>query len=249
MKNLLNKITLGDAYTLIKQVPDKSIDLIYTDIPYLIITGGGSNGRIGARVKAMQDQLKHISKGIDYSIFDDFIRVSKLLNCYIWCSRLQVPDILNYFISKGYLFDIFVWCKTNPIPATKNIWLSDIEYCLYFRDKGVRFNNSYDLKSKWFISSINQRDKAKYWHPTIKPMELVTRHIQHTLPKEDSNDSRDGMRKIILDPFAGSGTTALAAQNLGHDYIAFENNKKWHGIATDRLNGIRADGQIAFFAS
>jgi len=187
----------------------------------------------------MKEQLNDISKGIDYSIFDDFIRVSKLLNCFIWCSRLQVPDILNYFISRGYLFDIFFWGKTNPIPATKNIWLSDVEYCLYFRDKGVQMNNCYTLKSKWYISPINQRDKAKYWHPTVKPAQLVMRHIQHTLPNKG----------VVLDPFTGSGTTALVAQNLGHDFIAFENNKKWHYIAVNRLNGIRADGQIAFFAT
>lgn len=237
--DLLNKITYGDAYQLIKLIPDKSIDLIYTDIPYLITTGGHSQTELAKRLESMKEQLNDISKGIDYSIFDDFIRVSKLLNCYIWCSRLQVPDILNYFISRGYLFDIFVWCKTNPIPATKNIWLSNVEYCLYFRDKGVKMQNDYTLKSKWYISPINQRDKVKFSHPTIKPLELVKRHIQHTLVNKG----------IVLDAFVGSGTTALAAQQLGHDFIAFENNKKWHGIAVDRLNGIRADGQIAFFAT
>jgi len=249
MNEMLNKITYGDAYELIKQIPDKSVDMIYTDIPYLLVTGGCSeNSKLATSVKAMKRELKNIDSGIDYSIFEDFIRVSKLLNCYIWCSRLQVPDILNYFISRDYLFDIFVWCKTNPIPVINNKLLSDVEYCLYFRDKGVQMNNCYALKSKWYISPINQKDKAKYWHPTIKPAELVARHIQHTLPNSSSDD-KNAVNKIVLDPFAGSGTTALVAQNLGLDFIAFENNKKWHGIAVDRLNGIRADGQIAFFAT
>jgi site-specific DNA-methyltransferase (adenine-specific)/modification methylase len=137
MDNLLNKITYGDAYELVKRIPDKSIDIIYTDIPYLHIMGGIGKSEIGARTKRMKNSLKDISSGIDYSIFDDFIRVSKFLNCFIWCSRLQIPAVLNYFVDRGYLFDILVWTKTNPIPTGNNWLKSKREANIYSAKKFV----------------------------------------------------------------------------------------------------------------
>jgi DNA modification methylase len=177
-----------------------------------------------------------MDKGIDYSIFEDFIRVSKKLNLFIWCSRLQIPEILNYF--REHMYEILVWCKTNPIPTGNNSYLSDVEYCLYFRDSGVRLNDGYNLKSKWYISGINQKDKDKFLHPTIKPLDLVSRHILHASQYGD----------IVLDPFVGSGTTALATKNIGRQYIGFECNKQWYDIAVNRLNGIQANGQTTFLA-
>jgi DNA modification methylase len=141
----LNKITCGDCYELIKQLPDSSVDCIYTDIPYLLERGGSSHSELGARIKKIQtSDLSKIRDGIDYGILDEFLRVMKRVNCFIWCSRLQIFDILKFFVDQEQLeihYDILVWNKTNPIPATNNSWLPDIEYCLYFREKGVRLND------------------------------------------------------------------------------------------------------------
>ena len=172
------EILYGDAYKLIKEIPNKSVDLIYTDVPYLYKKGGGGNSEISKRIIAKKQSIKDISNGIDYSILDEFKRVLKKLNLFIWCSKMQIIDILNYFAD--YNFEILVWCKTNPQPSTNNVWLPDVEYCLYFREKGVRLNDGYDLKSKWYLGAINQRDKRLYNHPTIKPLDLVERHIKET---------------------------------------------------------------------
>ena len=172
------QIICGDAYKLIKEIPDKSIDLVYTDVPYLYKNGGGGNSEISKRIIAKTQSIKDISNGIDYSILDEFKRVLKKLNLFIWCSKMQIIDILNYFAD--YNFEILVWCKTNPQPSTNNVWLPDVEYCLYFREKGVKLNDGYDLKSKWYLGAINQRDKKLYNHPTIKPLDLVERHIKET---------------------------------------------------------------------
>ena len=53
---------------------------------------------------------------------------------------------------KDCYFEILTWNKANPTPTTNNSWLPDIEYCLYFREKGVVLNDGYELKSKWYIS-------------------------------------------------------------------------------------------------
>ena len=133
-----------------------------------------------------------------------------------------------------------MWCKTNSVPATNDTWLPNIEHCLVFKQKGAtRYNDGYELKSKWYISSTNKDDKEKYNHPTIKPLELVKRHILHSTKEND----------IVFDPFMGSGTTCLAAKQLNRRYIGFEINDKYFNIAKDRLNGIDQKGQIDLFDS
>ena len=191
-ENMINSISLGDSYELIKDIPDKSIDCIYTDIPYLFAEGGNSNSALSQRIKRLkQEELAGIIKGIDYSILHEFIRVLKKVNCFIWCSKEQIYDILKFFKERGCMFEVLVWVKTNPTPTTNNTFLPDIEYCLYFRESGVRLNDGYELKSKWYKSCINKKDKYKYNHPTIKPLEFVKRHILHATKKGD----------IVLDCF------------------------------------------------
>ena len=178
---MVNEILLGDCYKLIKKIPDKSIDLIYTDIPYSFNSGGSCDkSRISQNVNKLMKELNGITDGIDFTILDDFVRVMKKINCFIWCSKDQILYLLNYFTFRGCMFEILTWNKSNPTPMTNNTYLPDIEYCLYFRESGVALNNGYFLKSKWYISSKNVTDKKYFNHPTIKPLELVKRHILHT---------------------------------------------------------------------
>ena len=131
---------------------------------------------------------------------------------------------MKYFVDKKNCnFEILVWCKTNPTPATNNSYLPDLEYCLMFREKGCKLNDGYDLKSKWFVSSLNINDKDKFKHPTIKPLDLVKRHILHSTQPDD----------IVLDCFCGSGTTCLACKETGRRYIGMEIDKEYHKIAVD----------------
>lgn len=210
----LDRIYQEDCYQAIKKIPDESIDLIYTDIPYLYDNGGSGNSELGQRTakkrlefmgfeanylankgKSRGEALRiaknakrndiertSIEDGINYEILQEFCRVMKKINIFIWCSKLQLLDLMKYFIDeKGCRFELLTWNKTNPTPTTNNHWLPDIEYCLYFREDGVRLNDGYELKSKWYISGANKSDKDKFDHPTIKPLPLVQRHIQHTV--------------------------------------------------------------------
>ena len=243
MEKWLNKIVLGDSYKLIKELPDHSVDCIYTDLPYLIESGGGGHSELAKRISKTQHQdLSEINKGIDYSILNEFVRVMKRINCYIWCSKLQILDIMKFFLDqdeKRINFEILTWNKTNPTPATNNVWLPDIEYCLYFRESGVALNDGYDLKSKWYVAPINKSDKDLFEHPTIKPFALVKRHLQHATQPHD----------IVVDCFMGSGTTAVACMDCDRQFIGFEISPKWHKIANDRINSIDANGQMSFFVN
>lgn len=269
-ENMINQIINGDCYEIIKSIPDKSIDCIYTDIPYLYNQGGSGTSSLGERtakkrlelmgleqnyldnkgksrgealriaknVKKANMEITSIEDGIDYKIFDDMVRVMKKINIFIWCSKLQILDILKYFVDiNNCYFEILTWNKTNPTPTTNNSWLPDIEYCLYFREKGVVLNDGYELKNKYYMSTANVYDKDKFKHPTIKPLNLVERHIKHTTQEND----------IVLDCFCGSGTTCVACKNTNRNYIGIEINPKWYKIAVDRLNNIQANGQQTLF--
>lgn len=215
----INNIYNCDCYEAIKKIPDKSIDVIYTDMPYLYkgINKKTTNNksRINNNINKLFDREKDlvkITKGIDYSIFDEFCRVC----IYIWCNKDQIYDILDYFVKKDCNYNILVWCKTDPSPLCNGNLLPDLEYCLVIKQKGAKkFLGKYEDKSKFYVSGKNRSDKWEYEHPTIKPLELVKRHLRQCCEKGD----------VVLDPFLGSGTTAVACKELGINYIGFEKEK------------------------
>lgn len=238
-ENMINKVINDDCYKIIKDIPDKSIDCIYVDIPYLYSSGyhkHQNNCNVGIN-QDFVDSLKNIINGIDYSIYDEFERISKKGNIFIWLSKEQILDTLNYFVKKGYSYELLTWHKTNPQPLARNSWLSDTEYCLHLRKKGVLLNDGFELKKKWYVSSLNQFDKDKFKHPTIKPLSLVEQHIKHATIEND----------LVLDCFCGSGTTCVACKNLNRRFIGVEINPKWYKIAVDRLNNVQANGQQTLF--
>ena len=240
-ENMINTIQLGDCYELIKNIPDKSIDLILTDPPYDFHCGtinktGIFKNRIVAPGKQIVDM--NINNGFDISILNEFVRVMKNINIFIWCNKEQIKDYLDFFQNYNTTFEILTWHKTNPTPLTKNTFLPDTEYCLYFREKGkVLLNDGYELKHKYYITDTNKEDKENYKHPTIKPLEIIKKQILHTTKVD----------WIVLDCFCGSGTTCLAAKETGRRYIGIEIDLEYHKIAVNRLNGITANGQTSIF--
>ena len=145
MENM--RLILGNAYEEIKKLPDKSVDLIITDPPYNIDTKYTSCMRndIGKSYHSVIKELSadDLTSGIEISILDDFLRVLKTINVYIWCNRRQIIPYLDFFVKKhGCHYDILVWIKTNLIPACGRNYLNDKEYCLYFR-KSAQLHTTY----------------------------------------------------------------------------------------------------------
>lgn len=232
-----NGIYLADCYEAIKQIPDKSIDLIVTDPPYELSVGHGS-GAFGVKKKLHYEQFVSLSNGINYAILDEFVRVLKKINLYIWCSKKQIDAIKRYFVTdRNCYYELICWHKPNVVPACNNKYMSDTEYCLFFREKGVKLYGTAETKATFYVQPINMVDKKRFQHPTIKPLNIIQNLI--------INSSKPG--DIVLDPFVGSGTTAVAARNLGRQYIGFEINEKYYKIATNRLNNIDATGQMSIF--
>ena len=220
----LNVVYNEDCLEGMKQIPNKSVDLVITDPPYLIDIVG--SGLYSQKDKQYIKELNFMKDGFSKEILDEICRVMKKINLYIFCSQKQIIPLLDYFVrEKKCNWNIITWHKTNPIPACGNKYLTDTEYVLFFREKGVKIYGDYQTKFTYYLTSLNQKDKIKYNHPTIKPLNIIQNFI--------INSSKEG--EIVLDPFMGSGTTAIACMNTNRNYIGFELDKGYYDIILERI--------------
>lgn len=214
----------------LKRMPDNSVDLIITDPPYEIsaTNGGGTINKVKKLNKSLSGLVEaDITSGYDIEMFgEEFCRVMKDINIYLWCNKAQIPKYFEYYVGKkGCKFDILFWNKTNALPTYSNKYLSDTEYCLYFhKGKGHCFPSSYEDAKTMYQAPINQKDKKAWGHPSIKPLDITEKIIR--------NSSKEG--DLIFDPFVGSGTTCVAAHNMGRRSCGVEINKDFFDIAVKR---------------
>ena len=221
-------IECGDCLHLLKQLPNKSIDLVVTDPPYVIENKGG--GLYTQEEKQYAKQLEGIKNGFSTEVLDELCRVMKKINIYLWCSQKQLFPLIRYFVEcEKCNFNLITWHKTNPVPACGNKYLTDTEYCLFFREKGVKIYGEYSTKFTYYVTPLNQKDKKLYNHPTIKPLDIIQNLVV--------NSSMEG--DLVLDPFLGSGTTSVACVNTNRHYIGFELDPQYYNIACKRLDEVK----------
>ena len=211
IKELENKIINADCLDILKQLPDKCIDLVLTDPPYGI--GFGTFNRTnklknGQRVKA--DKYKNSdwdSETPCKEIFDEIFRVSK--NQIIWGGN-YFPELWKNGC-RGFIF----WKKNNPCP---NFGAGELAF------------TSFDMNCKCYdynyFGNIEGEGKAEEKiHPTQKPLAIMQKCVfEH---------SKEG--DLILDCFSGSGTTALACHNLKRRFICIEKDKDYFEASVKRL--------------
>ncbi len=181
----IDTIVNGDCYKKIKEIPDKSIDLIITDPPYEIQglnTGTGFFKWKTTSTHYTDDLMKaNLGEGIDLSILDEFVRVMKKINIYLWCNKEQIYDYMTYFVKERKCnFEFIIWAKSNPTPFVGGHYLKDKEYCLYFWEKGVKLSGDYKTMKTVYFSPTNADDKKLYGHPTIKPEEIIKNLIENS---------------------------------------------------------------------
>lgn len=218
------KLLRGDCNIRLEDIPDHSVDLVIMDPPYLQ-TGTAGSGAFGGENRDYYNELSSMSSGISNDTLDLILKKLKKINIYIYCNKKQIQQYLNYFLPKGVNFDLLCGHKLNPIPATHNIYLRDTEYILFFRDKGVKLYGTYATKKTYFLSGINMKDKAKYGHPTVKPLNQIQTFIENSSLPGDT----------ILDPFMGTGTTGVGCKQRGRNFIGIELNKNYYRIAKERI--------------
>ena len=221
----METLYLGDCMDIMKTIEDKSIDLVITDPPYKIETSGG--GLYTQADKQYVKELNSMKDGFSKDVLDELCRIMKKINIYFFCSQKQIIPLLDYFVKKKKCnWNLLTWHKTNPVPACGNKYLTDTEFILFFREKGVKVYGNYNTKFTYYVTPLNQKDKKKYGHPTIKPQEILLNLV--------TNSSQEG--DTVCDPFMGSGSTGVACKNLNRDFIGIEVDNNWYQIAQNRIN-------------
>ena len=218
----------GDCLELMKDIPDKSIDLIVTDPPYKLTSRGGS-GTMGGYWK--EEKAK---KGV---IFDnnsisckeylpEFYRILKNKSIlYLMCNNTNLQEMINVATQSGFKFvKSLIWEKGNKICG--RYYMNCFEYILLFRkggDKPIKNCGTPDILK---VPIKKQKDiNGKNLHDTEKPVELMKILI------ENSSDEND----IILDPFMGIGSTGIASKELKRNFIGIELDEKYFKIAKERI--------------
>lgn len=225
----INKIHNMDFIEGVKLLDDESVDLILTDIPYNVSRDNN--------FKTMKDRKGR--KGIDFGEWDKGFNEESLINLervlkkggsLITFHAFEQYEIIRNVFNRLEVKDKIIWQKTNPMPRNRDRrWISDIEIASWFVKKG----------GKWTFNRQNEKYEAsvlkypaesgggfKRYHPTQKNLSM----IEYIL----NIHSNEG--DLILDPFMGGGTTAVAAVKNNRNFIGFEISDEYHKIATERLN-------------
>ena len=217
--NILNKL-----------LEDKTkIDLFMLDPPYDIEnTDPGEGSRFSKSLKPMNNDLT--TKKLDITLgttWCEYIpKLQDKINCYIWCNKKQIKKYLDYFVDElDCDYDIIVWQKLDAIPTFYNKYLTDKEYCLYFRKGGYCKPTNYDSARTVYTTNINRKDKAQYKHPTIKSFHIIENLIL--------NSSKEG--QTVCDFFMGSGTSGSVCKKHNRKFIGVEIDEEFFNIAKCRI--------------
>lgn len=200
---------------LLAKIPDKSIDLILTDIPYNEVNRD-SNGlrkfdKGGADVLAID--LDVLMKELD--------RVCKW-SIYVFCWFWQFSQIMQYFKDNGFSDRAIVWEKTNPSPINcQHLWVSWVEMCAFGKRKWAWATYNWGYKNTVLRYPISR----KIGHTTPKNLEMFKFLVEKSSKVWD----------IVLDPFIGSWTTAVAAKELWRNFIGWESSIEYVNISKERL--------------
>jgi len=216
-----------------KDIPDGSIDLLLTDPPYnvsnktKITRNGGKFGKAKTIDMDFGDWDKNVIMWTDY--IDEFVRLLAPNGCLImWYDRLLLGTV-GIYLQDTYGFQVWhigSWVKSNPAPQARKVkWQTGTEmFLVATKNKGTghHFNFKLGQSPDYFKHSVSY----PHIHPTQKPLELTKWQVNYWSFEND----------LVLDPFAGSGTTLVACKQLGRRYIGFENNAEYFEKANKRLS-------------
>ena len=150
-------------------------------------------------------------------------RLMKKMNAYIFCCEDQIPAYAEWATSNGYKFAILIWEKSLGI-INKKRYAQNAEFIIRIYDLGTGLNAVDD--STMYSRVIQAQSLHKKLTPTQKPTSIMERFV--------ALSSKEG--EVVLDPFLGSGTTAVAAMRLGRKYIGIEREERFYKIAEERIN-------------
>jgi len=217
-------------------------DMVFADPPYFLSNDGLTikNGKISSVNKGKWD------KSLGFDAMDTFNREWLTLvrdkmkdNATIWISGtshniFNIGQLLTDLDFK--VLNMIIWEKTNPPPNFScRYFTHSTEYIIWARKEAKvphyfnyalmkELNDGKQMKDVWKLPAIAKWEKSCGKHPTQKPLALLTRIILASTQKG----------AWILDPFAGSSTTGIAANLLGRKYLGIDQEKEYLEMSKHR---------------
>lgn len=237
----------GDCRKLLHGIPDNSVDAIFADPPYFLSNGGIS---VHSGKQVCVDKGDWDKGGTPEYIYE-FNRQWLALcrnklrdNGTIWISGTHhnIHVVMRCLQELGYkVLNTITWQKTDPPPNLScryfNFSTELIIWARKFEKKPHKFNyevmkrlnGDKQMTDVWRIPAVGKWEKTCGKHPTQKPLRLLYRIILASTNEGDT----------ILDPFAGSCTTGIAANLLGRKFIGIDQEKEYLNLGIRRFNEIQ----------
>ncbi len=245
----LNQLLLGDCVQMMRMLPPASVHCIFADPPYNL---------------QLQGQLRRPDESVvdgvdeDWDRFTDFAEYDRFTHEWLTeCRRVLRKDgtlwvigsYHNIFRIGAALQDLgfwmlndIIWRKSNPMPNFRGRRFTNAHETLIWaargRDSRYRFNyqsmktsnDDLQMRSDWFLPICNGSERLRNQHglklhPTQKPEAMLHRILLSSTAPED----------IVLDPFSGTGTTAVVAKRLNRHFIGIERHPAYVEAAWARL--------------
>jgi len=243
-QNFLNKIICGSAVDVMKQMPGGSVHLVITSPPYNLKNSTGNGMKNGSKGKWANAALQN-----GYSHHDDCMPHDE----YVEWQRNCLTEMMRIIPEDGAIFYNHKWRVQGGLLQDRQDIVNEFpvrQIIIWKRKGGLNFNPGYFLPTYEVIYLITKpkfklAEKANahgdVWeftqemnneHPAAFPVSLIDRIVSAT-------DA-----EIILDPFMGSGTTAISAINFKRDYIGIDISPEYCEMARERIKQHQAQAKL-----
>lgn len=234
-ENFLDTIVCGDVVTVMQEMPDASVDLVVTSPPYNIKNSTGNGLKNGNSGKWANAELQN-----GYSHYDDCMPHDE----YVQWQRACLTEMMRLIPEDGAIFYNHKWRVQGGLLQDRKDIVEGFpvrQVIIWRRKGGFNFNPGYFLPTYEVIYLIAKpkfkllpkanacgdvwefTQEMKNKHPAAFPVDLIDRIISST------------NAKVILDPFMGSGTVAVAAKNLKRNYVGIDISPEYCAMAEQRV--------------
>lgn len=220
----------GDSSQILFELPFGQANAIITDPPY----------EMGAKKMSWQESIeghnvlddihdKDFGKGFDYEMLEVFNALTSNPNMLFFCNSEQIDEYIKFAKKNKMYFRILEWHKKGNFPVS-NLFLFDTEFMVHIFE-GMSVAKKPAINTYW-IEPVVKKDQFTN-HPTPKPEVIMTGLINQLTDKGDT----------VIEPFSGSGTTAVCCKRLGRKCIAIEIDEQYVDMSIERFKATEANVQ------
>ncbi len=244
IEKYINKIICGSAVEVMKEMPDESVDLVITSPPYNLKNSTGNGMKDGRGGKWKNAALVN-----GYSNYDDNMPHDE----YVKWQRESLKEMYRLIKDDGAIFYNHKWRVQGGLLQDRADIVSGFpvrQIIIWKRKGGINFNPGYFLPTYEVIYLIAKpnfklapkanaygdvwefKQEMKNGHPAPFPVALIDRIITST------------NAHLILDPFMGSGTTAITAMGNGRDFIGIDISPEYCEMAEKRIEKNKISSEV-----